>query len=76
MSVEIAHHPASSWKPYCHGGETVENCDRECAMPTASATECTGAVPALTDAAGEANCRRLCDIKAAKKARKTLPKGQ
>jgi hypothetical protein len=52
----------------------VEKYDREDAMPAASATECTGAVPALTDATGEANCRRLCGVKPAKKARKKLSK--
>lgn len=35
----------------------------------ASAAECTGAVPALTDATGEADCRRLCDVMPARRRR-------
>ena len=36
----------------------------------ASATECTGLVPALNGAAGDADCRKLYDVQPAKRPRR------
>ena len=48
----------------------MDNEDRDIAEQAASATECTGLVPALTDETGEENTRRLCDVTAATRRRK------
>ena len=48
----------------------METREREDDFQIASATECTGLMPALTDEGGEANIRRLYDVTAARREKK------